>query len=62
MLVLRLLAHRLEVLPELPLPLELPELVLVELSGGGAQRRLIRQPPPDLAAAIERLTAGPTTP
>jgi len=35
------------------------ELVLVELSGGGAERRLIRQPPADLAAAIEQLNAGP---
>jgi sugar phosphate isomerase/epimerase len=35
------------------------ELVLVEISEGGAQRRLIRQPPADLAAAIERLHAGP---
>jgi len=35
------------------------ELVLVALSPGGAQRRLIRQPPADLAAAMERLHAGP---
>ena len=35
------------------------ELVLVALSPGGAQRRLIRQPPADLASAIERLHAGP---
>ena len=37
------------------------ELVLVELSKGGAQRRLIRRPPPVLSAAIERLNAGPAT-
>ena len=36
------------------------ELVLVELSQAGAQRRLMRQPPANLAAAIERLKAGPS--
>ena len=35
------------------------ELVLVELPGGGQQRRLLRRPPADLAAALERLAAGP---
>ena len=35
------------------------ELVLVELSASGAQRRLMRRFPADLAAAIARLNAGP---
>ena len=38
------------------------ELVLVELSQAGAQRRLMRQLPANLAAAIERLKAGPAPP
>ena len=35
------------------------ELVLVDLSAGPARRRLLRQPPPDLAAALLALEAGP---
>ena len=35
------------------------ELVLVDLSGGPDQRRLLRQLPPDLAAAVQSLVTGP---
>ena len=35
------------------------ELVLVDLSGGPDQRRLLRRLPEDLAAAVEALTQGP---
>jgi acyl-CoA thioester hydrolase len=35
------------------------ELVLVDLSAGAQRRRLLRQPPADLAAALERLALGP---
>ena len=35
------------------------ELVLVDLSGGPDRRRLLRQLPPDLAAAAQRLLNGP---
>ena len=35
------------------------ELVLVDLPGGPEQRRLLRRPPADLAAALERLGRGP---
>jgi len=35
------------------------ELVLVDLSAGPGQRRLLRQLPPDLAAAVQRLINGP---
>lgn len=35
------------------------ELVLVELSKGGAQRRLLRRLPSPLAMAVDRLVAGP---
>jgi acyl-CoA thioester hydrolase len=35
------------------------ELVLVELSEGGAQRRLLRRLPSPLAMAVDRLVAGP---
>jgi acyl-CoA thioester hydrolase len=35
------------------------ELVLVDLSGGPDQRRLLRQLPPDLAAAVQSLIDGP---
>lgn len=35
------------------------ELVLVDLSAGAHRRRLLRQLPPQLAAAVERLQQGP---
>ena len=35
------------------------ELVLVDLSAGPAQRRLLRRLPPDLTAAIDALERGP---
>jgi len=35
------------------------ELVLVDLSPGAAQRRLLRRLPDDLATAVEALTRGP---
>jgi acyl-CoA thioester hydrolase len=36
------------------------ELVLVDLSGGPAQRRLLRKPPADLKAALAKLRQGPS--
>jgi acyl-CoA thioester hydrolase len=36
------------------------ELVLVDLSAGANRRRLLRQLPPQLAAAVERLQRGPS--
>ena len=36
------------------------ELVLVDLSAGPQQRRLLRRPPTELALALERLQRGPT--
>lgn len=38
------------------------ELVLVDLSAGPARRRLVRRLPPDLAAALMALEAGPAKP
>lgn len=38
------------------------QLVLVELSGGAGQRRLLRHPPTDLSAALVRLRRGPEQP
>ena len=38
------------------------ELVLVDLSAGAHRRRLLRQLPPKLAAAVERLQHGPRDP
>jgi acyl-CoA thioester hydrolase len=38
------------------------ELVLVDLSGEAGQRRLVRRPPADLSAAIQRLRQGPQEP
>lgn len=35
------------------------DLVLVDLSGGAGQRRLLRRCPPDLNAALARLAEGP---
>lgn len=38
------------------------QLVLVELSGGAGQRRLLRRPPADLSDALVRLRRGPERP
>jgi acyl-CoA thioester hydrolase len=38
------------------------ELVLVDLSAGPGQRRLLRRLPHELAAAVERLVSGPSGP
>jgi acyl-CoA thioester hydrolase len=38
------------------------DLVLVEVSGSRADRRLVRRPPEPLAKALEALTRGPATP
>ena len=40
----------------------LVQLVLVELSGGAGQRRLLRRPPADLSDALVRLRRGPEQP
>ena len=37
------------------------ELVLVDLSGGPGQRRLLRRLPGELATAVDQLVTGPTT-